>query len=461
MARVFDQNAVPYIEEMNDDGVRVLLYRVADWHARCTNGIRDSKPPRELARDLLANPHLDLPVIEGVVTTPVFSATGTLVDKPGYDPETRFWYHQMPGFKLENIPAHPSPGEIDRARSIILEDLFVDFPFVQQSDRAHAVAALFLPFVRRMIEGCTPIHLMEAPAPGSGKSLLAELIWLVALGRSCEPTTITRNEEESRKKITSILRRGLPVVVIDNVTDGLRSGQLSAALTADVWSDRILGKSSMVVLPNRATWLVTANNPELSNELSRRCVRIRIDSGIERPWLRTEFKHSVIRIWAKDNRCELVWASLILIQAWLAEGMPRGDKILGSFESWSAILGGILNVAGIPGFLEDAEEFYENADSEGAEWRAFVYAWWDSFGNDQVVASDLLDLAEKRDLIGFAISGNTIQSQKMRLGKALTRQRDRRFGDYRIVTELNRHTKTKVYRLVVAQEEFLRARRGK
>jgi hypothetical protein len=34
----------------------------------------------------------------------------------------------------------------------------------------------------------------------------------------------------------------------------------------------------MIDLPNRATWIVTANNPHLSLEIARRCVRIRLDA---------------------------------------------------------------------------------------------------------------------------------------------------------------------------------------
>jgi len=458
MVRLITQLDVPTIESLTDASTRLHLYRAADWYAVYGKATKDSKPPHELARDILAKPHPDIPQIDGVVTTPVFAADGGLVHQPGYDPVTRLWYHPVAGFDLPTVTMIPSAADIERARAWILDDLLVDFPFAQRSDLAHAVAGLLLPFARRMIDGCTPIHLMEAPAPGSGKSLLAELIWIVTLGRACEPTTITRNEEESRKKITAILQRGLPVVVVDNVTDGLKSGQLAAALTADIWSDRILGQNTMVEFPNRATWLVTANNPALSCELARRCVRVRIDSGKEVPWLRTGFKHPAIRTWARDNRGDLVWACLTLIQAWVAKGKPPGSQTLGSFEQWSEVMGGILETADIPGFLEDAIAFYESADTEGAEWRAFVSAWWEAHGKRQITATELLQLAESHDLIGFATEGKSLRAQKTKLGICLGRQRDRRFGDFKVAAEMDGHTKTKVYRLVAAQDDLFPVR---
>jgi 5S rRNA maturation endonuclease (ribonuclease M5) len=455
LARIFDTGSSLYIEDMTDDQVRHLLYTTADWYKQGPQGLKHAKPPRELPRDLLAKPHPDLPSIEGIVTAPVFSSDGDLIDRPGYNPETRFWYDKPAGFDMPTVPDRPSKEEISHARSLLLNDLFVDFPFVKLSDLAHAVAALLLAFLRLLIDGCTPIHLLEAATPGSGKSLVAEVVWWIFMGRPCEPTTLTRNEDESRKKITALLHRGSPVVVIDNLRDGLRSGQLAAALTAGVWSDRILGKTAMVEFFNRAVWLITSNNPDVSTELTRRCVRIRIDSGLERPWLRTDFKHPLLTAWVRRHRGELVWSCLTLIQAWFAAGRPKGETVLGSFENWSETMGGILQVAGINGFLEDTEEFYEAADTEGAEWRAFVAAWEEEHGQQPVAVADLLQMAENHDLLGFAITGKTVQAQKVRLGIALNRQRDRRFGDQRIVAEMNLHTKAKEYRLVVAQPSLL------
>src|SRR5205823_2673159 len=126
---------------------------------------------------------------------------------PGYHREARLWFHRAEGFDVEAVSEQPTDEEIRDARELLLDDLLVDFPFAARSDRAHAVATLVLPFVRRMVSGCTPLHLLEAPTPGSGKGLLADVIAIVALGRACDPTTITPDEDEARKKITSILSR--------------------------------------------------------------------------------------------------------------------------------------------------------------------------------------------------------------------------------------------------------------
>jgi hypothetical protein len=94
----------------------------------------------------------------------------------------------------------------------------------------------------------------------------------------------------------------------------------------------------------------TGNNPEFSNEMARRLVRIRLDPHTDRPWQRSDFRHPDLMSWVRANRARLVAACLTLCQAWIAAGRPRGGRSIGSFENWAHVLGGVLEVAGIPGF---------------------------------------------------------------------------------------------------------------
>jgi hypothetical protein len=204
----------------------------------------------------------------------------------------------------------------------------------------------------------------------------------------------------------------------------------------------------MIDLPNRATWVVTANNPRLSLEIARRCVRIRIDPKMDRPWSRTGFKHSPLRDWARANRVRLVHAVLVLVRAWIASGKRPGKAVLGSFESWADVIGGILEHAGIPGFLQDTEALYEAADSEGQEWREFVGAWWEAHHDSWVPTSELLAIALKRDLLGSVVGDKSPRSQKIRMGRALTAARDRHFATWRVVAGYNLNTKAAQYRLI-------------
>ena len=455
LGRIVDGEAGLQVTLLDEGYAFGLAHEQADWVAQRGKQVVDAKPPSELARDLLVLPEPRLPALEGIVSAPVFLRWGRLLATPGYDAESRLWYEPSRDLQLPAIPQVPTEADVEGAVQLLTEELLVDFEFAAESDLAHALAALLLPFVRRLIDGPTPVHLLEAPTPGSGKSLLADLISIVALGRCCEATTVTRNEDESRKKLTAILSRGRPIVVIDNLQGALESAQLAAAITAEIWSDRLLGKTQMVEFPNRALWIVTGNNPKLSMEIARRCIRIRLEPHQERPWERTGFKHDPIRTWAREHRSELVRAVLVIVKHWLVKGRPAGNKTLGSFEVWATTMGGILRHAGVRGFLEDTQEFYQAADYEAGEWRALVTAWHEQYQTAPVAPSTLLALAEAQHLVPFACAGPTEQARLVKFGKALATLRGRRFGDLQVMTVENRKRCSNDYRLIpVAGELF-------
>ena len=171
-----------------------------------------------------------------------------------------------------------------------------------------------------------------------------------------------RDEDEWRKRITAKLLQGPQFILIDNIRSRLDSAALSAALTSEIWEDRVLGHSRTAAIPMACVWLATANNPGLSLEVARRTVAIRLDSGVEKPWQRQGFRHPKLRYWARQHRGQLIWAALTLVQAWIAAGKPAGQQSLGSYESWAEVVGGIQEVAGIPGFLGNLDKVYGEAD---------------------------------------------------------------------------------------------------
>ncbi len=93
-------------------------------------------------------------------------------------------------------------------------------------------------------------------------------------------------------------------------------------------------------------------------------------------------------------------------------------------------MGGILDVVGVPGFLDNLDEFYESADVEGVIWREFVTAWWDAHHENAVTAGELYPLAAAID--SFPITGRDDRGLKTSFGKALGKMRDRVVGAYRI-----------------------------
>ncbi|MBI4902885.1 MAG: hypothetical protein HY820_04570 [Acidobacteria bacterium] len=430
LVRIAGAGAHTRIEALGETAMYGILARSADWHNVTQEAVLAAPPSRDTARDMLVNPDPELPPLDSVVRTPTFGKDATLITSPGYHRADALWMFRDDSLEIPDVPADPTREQVARARALLVDELLVDFPFVKESDRAHAIAAVLLPFLRRMISGLAPIHLIEAPTQGSGKGLLASLISIVSTGLPAEGRTVPESEDEVRKMITAELVTGRPIILLDNLSEKrvLESSALASVVTVPWWTDRLLGESEMLHLHNNALWLMTGNNPRLSDELSRRCIRLRIDPRIDMPWLRGGFKHPLITEWAQENRSALVHAALTLIQAWIAAGRSLHETRLGSFEKWSEVMGGVLEVAGIPGFLGNLNELYEASDSDGQMWRELTATWWEAYRDEPKKVSDLTQFCEERDLMLTVRGDGSARSQQTRLGKALGTKRDRVFN---------------------------------
>lgn len=428
LVRLRDEDGEPRFEAMTQAAVRGHLDRIANWvRVDAKGNVKPVPPPHDVVADLLALPYLPAPAVDRLVTAPVFGADGTLQTEPGYHPSTRTYYAPVAGFGMPRMPEHPDAADIARAVHLIVGELLGEFPFASDAERAHAVSLLLLPFVRELVPGLTPLHLIEAPSPGTGKGLLTTACLIPAVGDAVAVMAEGRDEDEWRKRLTSKLLTGPAVIVIDNVRNRVESSSLAAVLTTGTWEDRLLGQSRMLSIRIGCAWVATANNPTMSSEIARRTVRIRLDATVDRPWLRTGFRHPNLRTWALENRTELVAAVVTIVRAWLDAGRPKGDATLGMFEGWAHTMGGILEVAGIPGFLDNLTEFYDVADAERLALASFIEHWWETFAGDIVGVADLFPLAETGD-VDLGGERSTERSRRTRLGNLLAQNRDRRFG---------------------------------
>ena len=418
-----------------------VLDRTADFIAVTDVGPHPARPPNDVVADLLAMPELDLPRLTGVSGSPLFLPNGIALLTEGYDPESGMFLDLR---RLELTS--PSMG-LDVAQRLIFKDLLLDFPFADDGSKAHVLALLLQPFVRLLINGPTPLWLIDAPARGVGKGLLVDVLSLIVVGRIAGVMSLPRSDEEVEKRITASLVAGHPLILLDNVTT-LRSNSLNAVLTTTEWVGRILGQSQIVRVSNSATWVATGNNVTMSDEMARRVVPVRLDAAVERPEERTGFRHEDLAGWTADNRSRLVDACLSIIQAWVDEGMPLGRTTLGRFEAWARVLGGILEVVGVPGFLSNRERLYAEADTDTEDWVSLVEAWSERFGGGPVTAGDLLDLAKDNSLIVGLRAGRSDLSAQQRMGHALAKRIDRVFGGFTIKgVGRDAYTGNRAYRL--------------
>ena len=438
------------LQPLDQGLLAALLNRIATWVTTSKRGPRDGRLPLDVVRDMLALPHADVPHLEGVVHVPLVRIDGSVGSGQGHDPTSRLFQAVSPEVQaaISASPSTPNAAERSQALVLLADDLLGDFPFARESDRAHALAALLLPVVRHLVDGLTPLHLIEAPSEGTGKTLFADVISIVATGSPARRSALPRNEEEIRKKLTAALVDSPSLVLLDNLKHPLDSESLASVLTSEVWSDRLLGQTRMVHLPNRALWVATGNNPVVSRELARRCVRIRLDASVEQPWLRDGFRHKNLLGWAKAERPRIVAALITLVRAWIVEGCPGDGVRLGSFEGWAHLAGGVLATAGVPGFLGDRHEQVVVSDPEELEWAEFVALWAERFSELRVSGGELLELAAHERMFMLDPQTASQPKERARFSRALAARRDRLYGPWRIVVGRDAGRKQNVYGLV-------------
>jgi hypothetical protein len=436
---VRDENARGRLEPMSDAATRVALERSARF-LKGGGGGSESEPrsvpaPGHLIESVAAvGEWPDLPAVEAVVEAPVLRSDGTVLDEPGYDEATRLYYDPDPALRLPVIPEQPSGEDVTAALALLRDELLVDFPFASDADRANALALLLTPIVRQRVS-LAPLCVIDAPRAGSGKGLLTSITALIATGRPAPVMAAPSDEAEWGKSLTALLDMGCTLIFIDEAAT-LRSAKLGAALTASDHQDRRLGKTEIIRVPQRATWIAAGNNVQLGGDLPRRSYRVRIDAQVARPWTRSGFRHPNLERWTAQHRGELLAALLTLARAWHVAGRPKAPDLpaLGSFEAWAATVGGILRHAGVEGFLGNLAELYDQNDEEARSWEVFLRAVGDVFDDGAFSTADLAREIGQVETLADALPEDLAAAQERKsfsqvLGKALKRRVDTRYGD--------------------------------
>lgn len=419
------------VEPMTAD---IMRHELSEWaHWRKGNNIITS-PPTKVVKNALASRVVPLPKLQRIVTVPVFGPDGSLQTDPGYNPASGVIYAPPRGYKSLPVPDRIINGHLDDAKKL-LEELIEDFPFScnnagDSSDHDNAIALILLPFVRDLIDGPTPNHLIEASMPGSGKGLLASSLLYPGLGEiSGAPQP--ENDAELKKLITAKIRACAPLIFFDNISRTVASGELAAALTMNMWDDRILGESATVNARVRSLWLMTGNNVAMSSEITRRTIRIRLAPQTDRPEERSDFHHPDQIGWVIETRAQLVWAAHVICRHALQQKLPRSKvRTIGSYERWVRVVGSILECAGYNHFLENYREYQAGSNTEREALALFAMTWfeWLERTNGSLAAqglpaklasttSELWELAKNID--GLPIGGKDEGGKQKSLGRYL------------------------------------------
>jgi len=427
------EDGTPAIEALSDPALKDVLAHAMNFVKIGHKGPMHIAPPDDIVKNITARPTWPFAPLEAIIEFPVFRPDGTLILQPGYDTATRLYYAPNPKLLIPPVADDPTDEDIVDAISLI-DEAIGEFPYQDTASHANAYGLLLTPIIRQSISGHVPLALLDATRPGTGKTLLAETVAMIATGRKAAMMAAPYNDDnEWRKRIASTLSDGATIIVIDNVHGKLQSAALDLALTSHTMQERILGQSKNGVYAQRATWMATGNNIQLGGDMPRRSYWIRMDAQTNKPWTRGGFTHN-LEEWIPDHRGELIAALLTLARAWYAADRPAPEKLLprmGSFQAWVEVVGGILHFVGLTNFLDNLDDLYTQADSDAQQWAAFLHAWQATYGEREVLVADVVRDLKAGLLENAAVGANLYNALpdeltdihkgdfRRRLGKAL------------------------------------------
>jgi len=404
LIRIADSRAVPatvdYMIDLVDRHVDLYTLKKGKEDGEFVEVPVDT-PDRIIKSILARSGQRQLPQLSAVVSAPSLRLDGSMIDVPGHDRESGILFLSEQT-EVAKVPRIPTINEVVNAAKTLWATIST-FPFVSEIDRGVAFAALMTACVRATLP-TAPGFGFNAPAAGTGKTLLAQVIGTIAAGSPpAVLPPVDSNEEETRKRLFAAVREGHPVLLLDNVREPLGSASLDAFLTSAAYTDRVLGASETAVALNRSLFMVTGNNLRIVGDTCRRILVCRLDANLEHPFLR-RFERDPLQD-ALSSRQRLVVAGLTIVRGWIAAGCPRlADGSVASFDDWDRLVRQpLVWLASLEEVRESLPPFADpvqatavalESDPETMKLRALLVAWRACFGNDGVWVKHVIDTCD-------------------------------------------------------------------
>jgi putative DNA primase/helicase len=231
----------------------------------------------------------------------------------------------------------------------------------------------------------------DAPSVGEGKGLMVRSIVALFTGEDQAVSTTCSDDAEWGKTLVGVLKAGSGILFIDNIADTLESPTLAAYLTSRRFRGRLLGTNDVPEFENNCLLFAAGNNLQFSPDIARRVYLSRLDSKSFRPSDRSAtFKHDPLIEYVLRRRPYILAAVFTLIRGWFAAGCPAPRiRPLPSFEEWSRFVGGVLEYAGIEGFLGNTVAVQDRGSQELEYYAGIITDIYNFAGNEELTANEI------------------------------------------------------------------------
>lgn len=287
-----------------------------------------------------------LPIVSAVATMPMVLPDGTILSGVGLDWQ-RGVVFRIPAELLALLPKveNCTPCATATAMRFLTDDWLVDV--ATDYEGKCVLIALALTVLERLLLPERPAYIVTAGQRGGGKTTAVHMISLAVLGHRAAAVAWSTSEEERRKALFAFLAAALPLIVWDNIARGtaISCPSTEKALTAETYTDRVLGETDYRTVPASTVMGFTGNNISARGDLASRSLTARL--AVDRPDPENRpFAHPDPLAWTEAHRGRILQALYTILM-----GNPRLRTISSApaaetrFKAWYHLIGAAVEHA--------------------------------------------------------------------------------------------------------------------
>jgi hypothetical protein len=287
-----------------------------------------------------------LPLCTGLSAMPIVLPHGGMLSGPGLMRR----YNMLFRVPLELCTLLPTPEDctapvVSRAMRFLTHEWLCDV--ATSYEGRCIVVACALTIIERALLPMRPAFFVRAGKRGGGKTTTLNMISTAVLDHTAAAAAWSPNEEERRKALFAYFLEGVPFLVWDNVARGttVSCPSIEKSLTAEFYTDRVLGVSERKLVPITTVQAFTGNNIAPRGDMSSRSLQVII--GVDRPDPENrQFTHPDPIGWTKVHRGRILSALYTVLL-----GNPRrrpghkAARLETRFKEWMDLVGSAVEYA--------------------------------------------------------------------------------------------------------------------
>lgn len=326
--------AVPRIAQYQDATLQTLCEQVVVFERMDQMGHPTAIKIPQGVKDIMLNrdDHTCATQVTGLLTHPIVTPAGEILNREGLHPESRLLQFGAP---VDGCRPY-TQAEAREAVQRLKRDFLEGFEFESDLDAIAALGFLFSAVQRRVLD-MAPGFAIIATNQSSGKTTLARRTHVILSQQDMPVISYPEREEEMQKTLLSLLLASPALVCLDNIPDGDKfcSASMAAVLTSATYKQRILGASREVSVPTNTTFVITGNNLELGRDEDSRWLTIRLDTRRADPEKR-KFANPDVVAHARTIRDAVLRDVIGIVAGGLhaAPELPSGSR----FQRWDKMV---------------------------------------------------------------------------------------------------------------------------